>query len=40
MEFRILSVVVLVLSIATKLWLGLFNRKIGTRIDSEVMKAT
>lgn len=40
MEFRILSVVVMVFSIFAKLWLGLFNRKIGLRIDSEVMKAT
>ena len=34
------AVAVLAVSIALKLWLGLFNRKIGKRIDSAVMKAT
>lgn len=34
------AVIVLTLSIAVKLWLGLFNRKIGKKIDSSVMKAT
>ncbi len=39
-EFRVISVVVLAVSVAAKLWLGVFNRKIGNRIDSEVMRAT
>ncbi len=34
------AVIVLVISVAIKLWLGVFNRKIGKRIDSSVMKAT
>ena len=34
------AVIVLVLSVLIKLWLGLFNRKIGKRIDSPVMRAT
>ena len=39
-EFSIISVVVLVASIIIKLTLGLFNRAIGKRVNSEVMKAT
>lgn len=39
-EFRVISVLVLAVSVAAKLWLGLFNRKIGNRIDSDVMRAT
>ena len=39
MNFQIVSVVILVLSIAVKLWLGLFNRKLGEKIDSKVMMA-
>ena len=35
-----IAVVVLSLSILVKLWLGLFNRTIGKRIDSAVMRAT
>ena len=35
-----ISVFVLLGSILVKLWLGLFNRKIGKRIDSAVMRAT
>ena len=34
-----ISVVILLLSIGVKLWLGLFNRKLGEKIDSKVMKA-
>ena len=34
------AVFVLLGSILVKLWLGLFNRKIGKRIDSSVMRAT
>ena len=39
-EFRIAAVVVLVLSIGGKLWLGLFNRAQGKQIDSAVLRAT
>lgn len=39
LRFRIVSVVVLILSIGVKLWLGLFNRKLGELIDSKVMMA-
>ena len=39
MTFSLVSVVILLLSIAVKLWLGLFNRKLGEKIDSKVMKA-
>lgn len=35
-----IAVYVLIGSILVKLWLGLFNRKIGKRIDSAVMRAT
>ena len=39
-EFRWLSVAILGVSILVKLWLGLFNRRIGKKIDSEVLRAT
>ena len=39
-EFRWVTVGVLVASILVKLWLGLFNRRIGKKIDSEVLRAT
>lgn len=39
-EFSWLSVVVLSVSIVAKLWLCLFNRKLGKKISSTVMKAT
>lgn len=39
LNFQMVSVVILVLSIGVKLWLGLFNRKLGRRIDSKVMMA-
>lgn len=38
--FHIASVIVLILSIAGKLWLGLFNRSLGKKIDSGVLRAT
>ncbi len=38
--FSTISLVILILSILVKLWLCLFNRKLGTLIDSEAMKAT
>ena len=40
LKFQAGSVVVLVLSVGVKLWLGFFNRKLGQRIDSKVMMAT
>lgn len=39
-EFSIALVIVLVLSIAGKLWLSAFNRKMGKKIDSGVLIAT
>ena len=38
--FHIASVIVLALSIVCKLWLGLFNRTLGKKIDSGVLRAT
>ena len=38
--FHIASVIVLSLSIVCKLWLGLFNRTLGKKIDSGVLRAT
>lgn len=40
LKFQAVSVVILVLSVGVKLWLGYFNRKLGRRIDSKVMMAT
>ncbi len=40
MAFSWLPVVILCLSIGMKLWLGVFNRKLGKRINSKVMMAT
>ena len=39
LNFQLMSVVILILSIGVKLWLGLFNRKLGEKIDSKVMMA-
>ncbi len=39
-EFRVLTVVILAVSVLVKLWLGLFNRKIGRKIDSDALRAT
>ena len=39
-EFSAALVVVLVLSIAVKLWMAVFNRTIGRRIGSETLEAT
>lgn len=36
----LLTVIVLAVSILIKLWMALFNRKIGTRIQSESLRAT
>ena len=38
--FSIASVAVLGLSILVKLWMALFNRRLGRKINSEVLKAT
>ena len=40
MSFKMVTVVILILSVCVKLWLGFFNRKLGERIQSSVMKAT
>ena len=39
LNFQIISVLILLLSIGVKLWLGMFNRRLGERIDSKVMMA-
>ena len=39
-EFSVLPVVILLISICGKLYMFLYNRKIGQRISSEAMKAT
>ncbi len=39
LNFQIVSVIILLLSIGVKLWLGIFNRKLGKKIDSKVMMA-
>ena len=39
MRFQLFSVVVLILSVAVKLWMSYFNKKLGKRIDSKVMMA-
>lgn len=39
LNFQSISVAVLILSVAVKLWLGLFNRKLGEKINSKVMMA-
>ncbi|MDD6327059.1 MAG: cation diffusion facilitator family transporter [Eubacteriales bacterium] len=38
--FSVFALVVLILSIAIKLWMGHFNRTLGKRIDSGIMLAT
>ena len=39
-EFSFAAVIGLIMSIAVKLWLGLFNKKLGKKINSSVMEAT
>lgn len=39
-EFSAISIVILIVSIAIKLWMNLFNRKLGKRIDASAMLAT
>lgn len=40
LKFQWISIIILILSIGMKLWLGAFNRKLGKRIDSKVLQAT
>ena len=40
LRFQLVSVIILVLSVGVKLWMGMFNRRLGKRIDSKVMLAT
>ncbi|NNJ28190.1 cation diffusion facilitator family transporter [Lacrimispora defluvii] len=40
MSFHTVSVIILILSVLVKLWMALFNRTLGNRIQSAVMKAT
>ena len=40
MTFRAVSIVVLLFSICVKLWMGWFNKTLGNRVHSAVMKAT
>ena len=40
LQFHLLSTCILTLSIGVKLWLGMFNKKLGTKINSKVMLAT
>ena len=40
LRFSVISVLILVLSVGVKLWLGMFNKNLGRRIDSQVMMAT
>lgn len=40
LKFQAVSVIILILSIGVKLWMGVFNKKLGLRIHSKVMMAT
>lgn len=40
MKFQLISVVILILSVGVKLWMGMFNSRLGKKIDSKVMLAT
>lgn len=39
LKFQAVSILILVLSVSVKLWMGFFNRKLGKKIDSKVMMA-
>ncbi|MEG7531073.1 MAG: cation diffusion facilitator family transporter, partial [Hungatella sp.] len=39
-SFNLISILILLLSMAMKFWMSLFNRKLGSRIHSTVMLAT
>lgn len=38
--FNLIAVIILACSVLFKLWLGVFNRSLGKKIDSEVLRAT
>ncbi len=38
--FHLVTIIILIVSVLVKLWLALFNGKLGKKIDSEVMRAT
>jgi cation diffusion facilitator family transporter len=40
LEFELISFIVLLISIAAKLWLGSFNKRLGREIKSEALNAT
>lgn len=40
LSFSVISLIILLMSVGVKVWLSLFNRKLGNRINSSVMKAT
>lgn len=40
MDFQLVLVLILCLSVGVKIWLARFNKKLGTKINSNVMKAT
>ena len=40
LKFSLVSILILVMSIGVKLWLAMFNRKLGEKISSQVMMAT
>lgn len=40
MNFQLVSVLILLITIGIKFWLSLFNRRLGSKIDSKVLKAT
>ncbi len=40
LKFQLVPVIILIISVCVKLWMGMFNRKLGKRIDSKVMLAT
>lgn len=39
LNFSLVSILILALSVGVKLWLGMFNKKLGTKIDSQVLLA-
>ena len=39
LQFRWLLIIILLLTIAVKLWLGIFAKKIGEQIDSKILRA-
>ena len=39
LKFSLVSIAILLVSIGVKLWLGMFNKNLGKRIDSKVMMA-